>query len=326
MSDMEDESIEGSLRASLITHGIEPEPRIEKPVVPIPTEPGLYPGLDYDTYAAIPAVNYSFLADMDRESPLHAQYIKAVKGGREDTESMMMGRAVHLALLEPEKFDSEVLPIPDVDRRTKAGKQAWAEFQKEAAGRIVLPPGQMGRVREIAHAIQRHESARELFLNKGVNEMTMVWDDRATGVRIKGRVDRWTTFMRQPCLMDLKTTRDVNERKFQRSLVDFRYNLQATLYLMGAETLRPIPDGSGLQRVFFWLAVEADGPFDIGVFQADTKIIEHGVQKIRQLLRIYKECRTTGVWPGKNGQGVVLMDNPEFVYKADPIDGMLEEI
>jgi hypothetical protein len=154
----------------------------------------------------------------------------------------------------------------------------------------------------------------------------MVWTDRATGVKCRARVDRWTTFMKQPCLMDLKTTRDVGERKFQKSLTDYSYATQAAFYLMGAETLQPIPSGSGNQRVFMWLGVESDGPFDIGVFQADSKVIENGVIRMRNMLRIYKECRKTGYWPGKNGQGVITIDNPDGVYKQNPIDGQLEEI
>lgn len=290
----------------------------------IPTEPGLYPGLTYDEYAAIDAVNHSFLVDMYQKSPMHAHYIRAM-GGRNDTASLAFGRAIHLAILEPQKWDQEVMEIPKTDGRTTAGKQAWANFQRKAAGRITLEPAEMTKVREIAHAILSHQSARELFKNKGVNEMTMVWIDRATRVKCKGRVDRWTTFERTPCLMDLKTCRDVKERAFQKSMVDYGYGLQAAFYLMGAETLQPIPSGAP-QRVFMWLTVESDGPFDIGVFQADTKIIEHGFLQMRALLRTYKQCRETKVWPGKNGPGVVTMDNPEWVYKREPIDGQIEEI
>lgn len=290
----------------------------------IPTEPGLYPNLSYDEYSAIQAVNHSFLVDMDQKSPMHAKYIRAM-GGRDDTQALMMGRALHLALLEPTKFDTEIMAIPDVDRRTKVGRIAWQNFQRAAAGKITLEPGEMTRCREMAQAILKHESARELFKNKGVNEMTMVWKDRITSVLCKGRVDRWTTFEKTPCLMDLKTCRDVKERKFQSSMVDYGYNLQSAFYLMGAETLQPIQSGRA-QRVFMWLAVESDGPFDVGVFQADTKILEHGVMKLRELLKTYKQCRETGVWPGKNGQGVVTIDNPEYVYKRDPIDGQIEEI
>lgn len=290
----------------------------------IPTEPGLYPNLSYDEYAAIPAVNHSFLVDMDQKSPLHAQYIRAT-GGREDTRALMMGRALHLALLEPTKFDSEIMSIPEIDRRTKAGKVAWINFQRQAEGRITLEAGEMTRIKEMAHAILGHESARELFANKGVNEMTMVWKDRATGVLCRARVDRWTTFEKTPCLMDLKTTRDVKEHKFQRSMVDYGYALQSAFYMMGAETLQPTPIGRA-QRVFMWLAVESEGPFDIGVFQADTKIMEHGVMKLRQLLKTYKECRESGIWPGKNGQGVITIDNPDYIYKREPIEGNLEEM
>lgn len=290
----------------------------------IPTEPGLYPNLTYDEYAAIPAVSHSFLVDMYKKSPKHAQYIAAM-GGRDDTKALMFGRAIHLALLEPAKWDDEVMAIPELNRRTSEGKTAWANFQRKSAGRIILEADEMSRVKEIAHAILEHEAARELFKNKGTNEMSMVWIDRATGVKCKGRVDRWTTFERVPCLMDLKTTRDCGERAFQRSITDYGYNLQAAFYLMGAETLQPRPSGTS-QRVFMWLAVESDGPFDLGVIRATSMMIEHGVIQLRQLLKTYKECRESKVWPGKHGQGVTEIDNPEWVYKREPIDGQIEEI
>ena len=176
----------------------------------IPTEDGLFPGLTYEEYCAIPAVRHSFLVDMEQQSPMHAHYIAAT-GGQEDTHALMLGRALHLALLEPEKFDSEILATPEIDRRTKAGKIAWINFKRQAEGRITLEPGEMTRVREMARAVLGHEAARDLFSHKGVNEMTLVWTDRVSQVRCKARVDRWTAVKKQPILVDVKTCRDVKK-------------------------------------------------------------------------------------------------------------------
>lgn len=283
----------------------------------VPEKDGIYVGLDYDTYAQIDAVNQSYLNQFAK-SPKHAQYWRAM-GGSEETAARAFGSAVHLALLEPSNFDREVLCIPKLDKRTTAGKKAWAEFKGKADGRIILQPDDHDRVKHVARSIVEHPTARLLFASKGGNEVSIVWTDPETGVRCKARVDRITQLNGTPVVMDLKTTRDVTPRKFQTSLVDYGYDIQGGFTLAGLDVLRPIANGSAPQRVFVFLAVESDGPFDVGVFHLNEEAVLHAQQRIRRMLKQYAQCKASGVWPGKVGDGVELLDLPEWSYKREPL-------
>jgi len=278
---------------------------------------GIYTNLPYSEYAEEDAVNRSYLVEFAK-SPLHAEHYRK-SGGKDETDSMRFGTCVHIAILEPARFDEEILRVPKVDRRYKEGKAAWAEFQARAAGRIVLEADDYERVRSIAHAITSHPTARKLYEARGANEVSVFWTDAKTGVRCKCRIDRITELNGYPVVMDLKTTRDVLPRKFQGSMMDFGYDLQAGLGLMGLDALRPIPHGSSAQRIFLDLAVESDAPFDIGVFQVNEEAVLHAQQRIARMLAQYARCRESNTWPGKVGDGIEILDLPEWAYKREPL-------
>ena len=48
------------------------------------------------------------------------------------TDAMTFGSAFHCAVLEPDKFDDLYYVIPKLDKRTKAGKEEFAEHMSKA--------------------------------------------------------------------------------------------------------------------------------------------------------------------------------------------------
>lgn len=284
----------------------------------VPQKDGIYPGLNYDTYASIDAVNQSYLKEFAK-SAKSAKYWKSM-GGREQTPAMAFGQALHLAILEPQNFDAEVLAIPKVDKRTKAGKTAWANFQRQSEGRIILDPDDMDRVKQFALSILDHPTARDLFKNRGSNELSIVWTDPETGIRCKARLDRYTEYLSYAVVVDLKSCQDVEKYAFQRTITKLSYDIQGGFTLMGLDVLRPLPNGAPKQRIFMWLAVESEGPWDVGVYEMVDEARRHAQQRIRKMLRAIKKCRETGVWPGKCGNGHELMDLAEHVYKREPLE------
>ena len=88
-------------------------------------------------YEDIDAVNKSTLWEM-RKSPLHYWHLTH-DTPREDTKAMQLGRAVHAAILTPTAYKRDFAVTPDIDRRTKAGKEAYEAFCAEAEGKEILP-------------------------------------------------------------------------------------------------------------------------------------------------------------------------------------------
>ena len=78
-------------------------------------------------YHAHPAISKSDL-DLAHRSPMHYQYRKEHPQGSQ-TPALLIGSAVHKMVLESSTFDEEFAVLDDaIDRRTKAGKEAYSTF------------------------------------------------------------------------------------------------------------------------------------------------------------------------------------------------------
>ncbi len=84
--------------------------------------------MPFSDYLALDRISAHGIQKVGR-SPLH--YRAERDAPMTPSDAMKLGTAVHTGLLEPELWDS-VLCAPKVDRRTKAGKEAWAAFQADA--------------------------------------------------------------------------------------------------------------------------------------------------------------------------------------------------
>ena len=76
-------------------------------------------------YDDLPGVRRSDLWLINK-SPEHFYYF--THNRPEPTPSLIFGQAAHKYILERDHFDEEFAIRPDVDRRTKAGKEAWYQF------------------------------------------------------------------------------------------------------------------------------------------------------------------------------------------------------
>jgi len=74
------------------------------------------------------------------QSPYHFWYkIFSGKYVKENaTPAMNIGQIFHVLLLEPDKFDSEFVVMPQLDRRTKNGKEEYKQFILGSSGRTVI--------------------------------------------------------------------------------------------------------------------------------------------------------------------------------------------
>ena len=79
------------------------------------------------------------------------------------TPAMQRGTALHTAVLEPETWADVVAVQPRLDRRTKAGKAAAAEFEQAAAGRVVLSADDAEEVALMADGVRCHPAAKVLL-------------------------------------------------------------------------------------------------------------------------------------------------------------------
>jgi len=177
---------------------------------------------------------------------------------------MRIGTLTHLAVLEPDRFDSECVVMPTMDRRTKAGKEAWAAA--EADGKKLLKPDELDQIDRMHQSLLSHPGARKALKSAGKAEQSIFAVDPATGLEMKCRPDYLTD---SGWVIDLKTTTDASVESFTKSTANFRYHVQAAWYLHVIQTAtgeRP--------KGFVFLAVEKTAPYAVQVFKASAELIE----------------------------------------------------
>lgn len=122
---------------------------------------------------------------------------------------MVLGSALHAAMLEPKTFRDLYCCGIKVDRRTKAGKIEWAAFEAENAGKDILTAESWATCEAMADAIWAHPLASEILSGPGMQEVCAVWDDPETGVRCKSRMDRVSAWDGFTWIWDLKKTQPI---------------------------------------------------------------------------------------------------------------------
>jgi len=235
----------------------------------------------FPAYRRTKAVNWSTLKEMAR-SPKHYRY--RLENPPEETPGMRLGRAIHTAVLEPDAFPLEYV-VYDGPRR--AGKE-WEEFALVNGRKTILKNDEYQTALDVRDAVQGHKLAARM-LRRGRSEVTLQWTDPQTRMRCKGRLDH----LRGDTLIDLKSTRDVDNRLFGRLCANMEYHAQLAFYRRGllATGHKPAP--------VYIVAVESAAPFDVAVFAVDEDVLEAGDMLVAKLLHQVKTCRRLRRWPGR---------------------------
>ena len=274
-------------------------------------KPGIYPGVDFDTYARWRAANHSILKHF-AATAAHAHWNELHQD--DSTSSQNLGHMIHTALLEPERWKAEgALVAPKIDRRTKIGKAEWAMFEKRAAGRPLVTEEDAATIGGILHMSARHASVKEALYGAGLNELSIIWKDPATGVLCKARIDRLTQIGARPFIVDLKTTHKVaSTHGWQQQVQTYSLHEQAAHYRAGLATLMPL--AGELERGFAWVVCETEPPWLVRMFEAEDACLELGKEQVDGYLKRYAQCKATGVWPGWP-EGMEIAGLPPWVYK-----------
>jgi hypothetical protein len=224
-------------------------------------------------------------------SPAH--FLSGITDPEESTEALLFGSVLHGRLLEPDTFEARFYAMPKVNRARKDGKQRYAEYLVEAAGRTVYPEAWKETVERIIDNAMAHRRAREL-LAKGEAEVAMVWLDPETGVKCKIKIDWWHDAR---TLADVKSAEDVTFEGFRRACGRLGYALSAAMYCEGVFQL------TGEEPEWAFIACEKARPNTVAVYRAMRSMLERGRSDFRRALRRLAECRDRGHFPMMQADG-----------------------
>lgn len=244
----------------------------------------------------------SNLSDLLR-SPAH--YKAALVAPREETAAMAFGTAFHCAVLEPNRFGREYGVPPNVDRRTKAGKAAFAEW--ELHGWKAISEEDCSRLDGMKESLFAHKTLAPLF-EQGDAELSFFTeiDYYGSPICLKCRPD-WIDPDRG-VIVDLKTTMDASTAGFARSCARYHYDLQAYLYSMICSEIL----GKAI-TAFVFAAVETKPPYGVAGYVLDPESMELGRSKYTRAIERYLECSNSGEWPSY-GDRIEQLSLPKWAF------------
>lgn len=156
--------------------------------------------------------------------------------------------------------------------------------------RIEIPSQDYKSMIGMLRAIERDELARNL-LSGAETEESYFWHDE-DGILRKIRTDLTTADY--AFIGDLKTTDDVSDEGFRRTIMRLGYHISAAWYL---DTLQGLY-GSDAPTGFFWLAAQKKRPFDVAVHIASEGQLRLGRLQYQAYKRRLIECFEANHWPG----------------------------
>lgn len=220
------------------------------------------------------------LKTLDRSTPLH---LLAQMENDEDTPALRVGRALHSLVLTPGVYDRDFVVAPDIDRRTKAGKEEWEKFKEVAEGRTVLTKDEHNLVEEMRGGIMSCNTARQLVEACG-NDVEISLRGDIDGIHAKARIDGFIE--RDGCVIDIKTHGGLcSPQEFAKAAYSWGYWTQFAFY---REMLRRA--GKDVTSVIL-IAVEKSAPHGVLCAALHPDHLDVATARLPELFDLYRKFK-----------------------------------
>lgn len=264
-----------------------------------------------DGWHDLPATDYHKLSAMSSgalkelcKSPQHCYHYLHDAEYTPPTEAMLFGSAFHSYALEYHRNQIAALP-EGIDRRTKAGKQAYAEALEANEGKTIIKAEQYKLLEQMINAIRAHPAAEALFKIKGqLREASGIYHDDRLDLACKVRPDILSRH--NGLIVDLKTTVSAHPDDFRKTIANGLYYLQAYWYTKIAAAL----DGKPYRFVI--IAVEKSPPFGVMCYEIDALWLKIAKEKVEHLLDNFADCVKSNNFP-VYGDEIALIEPPAWI-------------
>ena len=257
-------------------------------------------------YRAHPAISRSELFKIS-ETPEKFKYYQ--EHPEEPTPSLVFGQLFHSMALTPGETWKQFAIVPDIDRRSKAGKEAYQQFQEENVGKTLVTYDMAKQAEEMCNALRANKLAEKLL--SGERETPLFWKDDLTGEQCKCRTDVLTQIGDKNIIVDRKSADSAETDAFMRAAVKYGYDFQAAMYTEGVKANR-----AG-EYIFVFIVIEKKPPYSVNILQADKLFMLRGYDLYREYIGTYHYCKTTGNWYGYLGKDNIIntLGLPSYLAK-----------
>ena len=229
------------------------------------------------------------------QSPAHFVAYKERK--QHETPAMRLGTAVHMAVLEPEKFDERYQVLT-----ARRGTKAFKELQEKHPNAQWLTEAEYLDVVELRNAVKAHPKACELFSQ--CTDFEKELRGQILGLPFRGFADAIApTFT-----VDLKTTMKGNPRDFRSDAFRQKYHVQGYIYT------RLLSQLLGRDISEHWLiTVEKSSPYVVTCYRLSGSYIDRGAKDLEQILERWNKWDGEPVgFDGASPFGFFELDVPSW--------------
>lgn len=282
-------------------------------------DPGIHEGVSFEDYRAWPALSKTTLEWGAKESILHLKAAVDGKLTKPDTDALAFGRALHTRLLEPARFKDEYIVVPDFasdpvfalyanPRGTKEYKRRVETFREIHSDRTFLERDDADTIEAMAASVFAHPGVA-MLREAGGCEVSITWQ-HSTGIRLKGRLDKFTRFQGLPTIIDIKGVRSCEPDALSKQINDLGWHRQGAMYIDGVHAL------TGEWADFILICVEKTYPYAVSVQQVAERSIALGRRQLLGVLQRWAHAERTGVYDAF-GDDIGQIDVPEWQLRRD---------
>ena len=220
-------------------------------------------------------LSYSSLKEFAK-SPRH--YLDYLNRKKETTAPMLFGSMVHCLLLEPSKFNEQFAVMGTIDRRTSAGKEAYAKFVEESAGKEVVMENDYNEAKGLADNVLSNPKLAPWIHN--CHQYEKEFRAEMWGLPVRGFFDG----IAEDYILEVKTTMDASPENLMRDFYNRQYHMQAGLYNLVSN--KPIK----------YLIIETKGPYDAYIADATENYIKKGQELFSDTIVKFNKCMEDNAW------------------------------
>jgi hypothetical protein len=250
-----------------------------------------------------PSLSASIATIISQHSPKHAWFAQRRLNpdfAEKSSPAFDFGRAMHAAVLEPEK---EIIQLVEAeDWRTKDAREQKSSI--EQAGKIAVLSKQYNEIQLIAATARqfvRSTNIAKAFV-AGDKEQTIIAKDDCW---LRGRLDCLSKDRK--LIIDYKTVRSANPETFLKSsLFSYGYDIQAAMYIY----LNKLAGFNG-DCDYVWLLQETEAPYSCSLVGAARSVLECGARKLQLARERWINCLKNDSWPSYSNE-IFYLDAPAW--------------
>lgn len=228
---------------------------------------------------------------LDSPAAFYAKYFGAAPDEPEEERDVFrIGRLIHMAILEHDRFKKVYVVAPKFDRRTKVGKEGHADFMLNMEpGTILATAEELEMILGVAESLMKHPQGPNL-LKDCKPEVAGYFRDNETGLRLRIKPDLLR--IDGTSLSDLKSSRSSKSNRFGSQAFEYRYDIQIFMYREGASIINGVaPD------LCTSLVIEKTPPYEPAIFYWLKEDLAQAEYDYRNGLRKMRQCIDSGKWP-----------------------------